>query len=861
MNTGMSSSQQAISTLVDLPELIQTIGTQRRTGTLIVEQQGQTRRLYFNAGSLIAFHGAPMDIFARCLVWGQLIRPKVIEEILEQLGANATELVLIEALQAKGLADKNVLLDALDVYIEECMTEVVSWSGASLQFVANLTADQWAAFQVKLGVQIAAAGILLESMRRSDELKSMQAHIPHRWDVLHRDTNAPVLNLDEDQQRLMREWRDGAVVDDLMLTAGMSPYRLKMALARLAQKGLLKVGGAMEIVVQADTANSRQGYSKAYRLYLRAVELGMESPRIHLHIAELAEKLGDQARAAKFYVSAASMLADPGSSVIALRNALRLGATREGPLIQLYGIYQHLGEKDDAVAVLLELADLYAKKGAHDQASQSVHEAQELGADPAACAALLARIAIAEGDEDQAVVQLEQVARAAEDRGRIEDAVDALAQLCRIQPQRFEQAQKYAELLQQLGRTTEAIAEINRVLAFGDAVAEEILIGLYELKSKLDPTDSNSHRWLADAYRRRKNRDGATQQLKLLAAGQEREGDIPGLSVTLERILEVTGDQVDVLKRLALVYSRLGMDNKASATLARAVDAALAVGHLEDARSMCEVALDLDPASLPLRSRLAQIANRAGDREIAAFSFRAAADLARGLGKAELACQHLVQLRKLRPDDLMIRVELADLAMSLNDPNLDVILRDLVVFAVRRHDFGVALERARQRVQRSEGGNKLAARDELVELYRRMGEPNQELKAGNELLDDLLAQGEFDRAVGLLQRLVASNPRNADLVLQLAEILQSLGDARQAQRFFRHAVSLLQVDGRTDDAKAVLDQLSELGEEPAAIAMARDLLDKGQALEWEAVRWALEQDHRKRIEDELEASGKHASLS
>ncbi len=857
----MSSSQQAISSLVDLPELIQTIATQRRTGTLIIEFKRLTRRMYFNAGVLIAFNGAAPEMFARCLTWGQLIKPDVLAGILTELGDEVGELVLIETLQSKGLASKDVLLDAIDVYIEENMTEVVSWSGANFQFVGNLAADQWAAFQAKLGVQIPPAGLLLESMRRSDELKSLQAHIPHRWDVLLREANAPVVNLDRDQQSLMRGWHDGAVVDDLMLSAGLSPFRLKLALGRLTQKSMLKIGGAMEIVVQADAANSRQGYPKAYQLYLRAVELGMQSPRIHLHIAELAEKLGDQKRAAKFYVSAASMLADPGSSVIALRNALRLGAEREGPLIQLYGIYQHLGEKDDAVAALLELAAVYAAKGAHDQASQSVHEAQELGADPASCASLLARIAIAEGDEDQAVVQLEQVARAAEDRGHLEEAVEALAQLCLIQPQRFEQAHKYAELLEQLGRTNEAIAEIDRVLAFGDAAAEELLIGLYELKARLAPSDSNAHRWLAEAYRRRKNRDGATEQLKLLANSQEREGDLNGLAATLERILEVAGDQVDILKRLALVYSRLVMENKASATLARAVDAALVVGHLEEARSMCEVALDLDPASLPLRSRLAQIANRAGDRETAEANFRASADLARGLGRADVACQHLVQLRKLRPDDLMVRVELADLALVLKDPNLDVILRDLVVFAVRRHDYGIALERARQRVQRSEGINKLAARDELVELYRRMGDPAQELKSGSELLDDLLSQGEFDRAVDLLQRLVASNPRNPDLVVQLAEVVHSLGDDRQAQRFYRHAVSLLQVDGRTDEALAVLDQLVNLGEDASAVAMARDLLNRGQALEWEAVRWALEQDQRRRIEGELEATGKHATLT
>src|SRR5690606_2556244 len=107
-----------------------------------------------------------------------------------------------------------------------------------------------------------------------------------------------------------------------------------------------------------------------------------------------------------------------------------------------------------------------------------------------------------------------------------------------------------------------------------------------------------------------------------------------------------------------------------------------------------------------------------GDRETAMHNFRAAAGLARGAGQFDVACQMLVQLRKLRPDDLMLRVELADLAAELHDPKLDAILRDLVVFAVRRKDYGIALERARQRVQRAEGPAKLAARDELIELYR-----------------------------------------------------------------------------------------------------------------------------------------------
>ena len=152
------------------------------------------------------------------------------------------------------------------------------------------------------------------------------------------------------------------------------------------------------------------------------------------------------------------------------------------------------------------------------------------------------------------------------------------------------------------------------------------------------------------------------------------------------------------------------------------------------------------------------------------------------------------------------------------------------------------------------------ARSEVIELLRRMGDTTAELQAGKEMLNDLLELGEFDRAVTLLQRLVASNPRNADLVLQLADILASLEDARQAQRFYRHGVSLLQLESRIDEARVALDHLEQISEDPEAIARARELLTAGQPLEWEAIRFTLEQDMRRKLEGEIEsASGTHTS--
>ncbi|MBA3683683.1 MAG: DUF4388 domain-containing protein [Planctomycetes bacterium] len=848
----MSAANSSVAGLVDLPELVQTISMQRRTGTMVVQGRNQVRRVYFNNGAIIALTGAPSVWIAKALVWADIIKPARMNELMRELGSPFTELALLEKAQAKGLADKNALLDVMDCYVEENFTEMVSWSSPELQFVPNLAADQWAAFQAKLGVNVQAGSILLEAMRRQDELKSMAAHLPDPADILIRDTSLQASREPSaDERILLGTWKDGRTFADLRDNASMPPFRTIRALAGLCQLGTLRIGSPAELVVHADAAHSHGDHQRAYGLYRRAVDLGVESPRIHLHLAELAERLGDNAAAAKSYVIAATLLADTGSSVIALRNALRLGADKEAPLISLYGIYQQLGEKDDAISVLIELAEHFEGKKALDQAAQAVREAQELGADPAACAQVLARLAMAEGDMDQAVLQLELVARYANEKGLVDEAVGALRQLHDILPGRLDYACTYAEALATLGKQGDAHAVLRAVLTKAEGATEEVLVGVYELVARFNPSDVAAHKWLAAAYQRRKNRDGATDQLKLMAKAQEKEGDLNALASTYERILELGGEQIDVLKKLALVYSRLGMEGKASSTLSRSVDAALALGHLKEARQICEVAIEMDPGSLPLRTRLANVANREGDRSAALIHYRAAADLARATGKPDVANAALLQVRKLRPDDLVVRLELADLALELSDPEIDLTLKELVHFAVRTHNFGIALERARQRVDLAGGKLAFEARNELVELMRRMGDQANELIFGKQLLDDLLEQGEFDRAVQLLQRLVVSNPRNSDLVLQLAEVCSSLDDQTQAMRFYRHGVTLLQLENRTEEAGRMLDTLERMNEDPDAIAMARELLASGQALEWEAIRWSQEQGQRKRLADEL----------
>lgn len=845
----------ANAALIDLPSLMQNIAAQRRDGVMTVRQGKEERFLRFAAGQLVALSGSSASSFAKALVWSEVITPEQLTATIAGLGKNFRPEHLVQAVLSRNLAAKDGLLDAIDCYIEEGFSEVIGWTTVKVNFTPDMAPDSWAEQQLAFGVSINTGSLLLESLRRQDEIKAVAQFVPDPWDVLVLDqAQAVPTDLPPDAARILTGWREGMIAGSLFERSLLPPFRATTALAHLRRIGLVRIASPTELVVVADAAHTHGRHRDAYGLYRRAVALGVDSARIHMHLAELAERFGENEVAAESYITAGLQLTDTAAAVIALRNALRLGSNHEAPLTHLLTIYVQLQEKEEAVAILMELARLYEDRKDLDQAAKAVRQAQELGADPVASSMLLARLAATEGDQEQAALQLELGAHAAQYAGRNEDAVNAWRELLTIVPGRCEYARECAELLANLGRTDEAVTVLRTNLAnqeSGTEVAnEDALVAVYELLARLSPGDTQAHDWLAKAYERRRDRDGATQQLRHIAAAQEKSGNDGALASTLERIIELGGNQVDVLVQLAKVRGRLGQDAAAGAAWAAAADAALAVGALKDARTLIDAGTAASPGYLPLKVRQAQVASREGDRGAALAAFRASADLALGTGQLEAAKALLMQLRKLRVDDTLVRVQLAEVAEQLKDEGLDRILRDVVRCAVRTNNQGLALEYARRRVAHA-GQPGFEARTELVELLRRMGDHVGELATGRELLEQLLEHAEIEKALELLQRLVASNIRNADLVLQLADLFAAVDDTRQAGRFFRHAVCLLQVENRVAEAHKAIDQLAQIAADDETLPAARAALEKGQVVDWEAIRVSLAADQRRRIANEI----------
>ena len=854
-----SSDSSRISTLVDFQGLIQSIAGQRRSGELSVTTDSDQRRVCFNGGQIVAIIGMRPEQLSRALCWAGVATRETMQQVSQQLPSGSGPQDLLHALLERKAIEVNGALDALDILIEEEFTNILTWARPTLEFSDRITGDPWGAAQMALGVSVNPGATLLEALRRQDELASVATHIPNAWDTLLRVPDVAVPdNLSADARQFLHEWRDGIPCGAYLESYRMATFRATLAIVTLRRAGVIRVSTAPELVMQADAANQAGNHRKAFGLYRRALAVGHDTPRIHLQIAELAERFGDKALAAESCLAAAGQLADPAAASAVLHNALRLGADKEGPLTQLVALHVSMGQNDPAVKALLELARLYERRRSFDQGVLALREAQALGADSATTGLMLARMFIALGEPEQATLQLELAARALLDTDRLTEAVTAWRELVRLQPGRCDYARECAEVCLWTGDKQGAVGVLRTALLnqrrLNLPASDDLLLTMYELLAKLDPAEVMAHDWLAKAYERRRDRDGATAQLRLAAAAQEKSGDDHSLAKTLERILELDQHQVDVLDWLARVSLRLRQDGVAAALWSKAADDALAQGLRKEARAMLELAISKLPASHLLRARLALVANRENDRAEATRHYLAAADLSRGCGDLAAARDHLVQASRMRPDDLLVRVRLAEVAEELKDPGLERIEAEVVRLAVRSNNNGIALEHARKRIALESG---FEARSELIELLRRVGDHPAELAAGNELLGEVLAAGKYDQAVELLSRLVASHPKNADLVLQLAEAHNCLGDARQALRCYRHAVVLLQMDSRLQDAKDVLEQIAGLSEEAEVVEVARERLEQGQPVDWDKIRVELSQGARRKAVERLTESGTH----
>ncbi|MCL6564854.1 MAG: tetratricopeptide repeat protein [Acidobacteriia bacterium] len=332
---------------------------------------------------------------------------------------------------------------------------------------------------------------------------------------------------------------------------------------------------AVEVFQQLGELFHREGFtSKAIAIYKKIAKLTPNDPKPLERLGELYTLQGVLSEARPLFLQLAEMHVRSGradAAAAVLRRLAELEPDNVRVQMRLVGLYHSLGQKSEAVATCLRVAERLLQQHEHDEAENLVRRALELEPNHRPALVLRARIAAAAGRTEQAVAQLEALpapgpellgelvalhlklgntARAAECARR------AFAEQREQFPLVFEVAEALLEggaaeaaweLLEEIRDAMGVAGEYEKLARALDAVAER-------LPGRVEPLDR-----LVEIYRRTGDTFRLPDALFRLGEALAAVGERERARMVFQELLERTGDDERVRQRLNQLGRQLGL--------------------------------------------------------------------------------------------------------------------------------------------------------------------------------------------------------------------------------------------------------------------------------------------------------------
>ena len=320
---------------------------------------------------------------------------------------------------------------------------------------------------------------------------------------------------------------------------------------------------------------------------------------------------------------------------------------------------------------------------------------------------------------------------------------------------------KKAEKLLRQGRLDAAIAEYVRIVA--------------EF-----PRDWNTANALGDLYARGGQTDKAAEQYTHIAEHLMREGFYPKASALYKKLLKVRPDDERTQLQLAEISSKQGLLADAKAYFGAVAAKRKARG---DRAGTAEIVIrlgSLDPGDMEARMAAAATVAEMGDEEAAAGRYRQIHDDLREKGRIEEGLTALREAVRLNPYDndgrgILARasVEAGDLEAARtyldrdtagNDPTLLMALAEIELRSGN-------IDAARTLLPELLATDKVL-RTPLIDLAWSLTATHQDsaFTCADVVVDDYIAQQQFDEAGAVLQEFVVRAPRHVAALLKLIEV-------------------------------------------------------------------------------------------
>jgi tetratricopeptide (TPR) repeat protein len=618
--------------IIDLADILQSLGNKRWTGTLQVISHTRNNHLFFREGII---HHSKSDSAHRIVLGRALFKLGKLDEADLNRAVTHEETSgkkIGEACVELGFVTEDDIRDALNFQARESILDLFTWEDVDARFNPGepppldvFTAED---LDVKLG--LSPMGLLMEAARRADEWEMVKVELPTPNEVVAFGDDGR--DLPENADRRLLALVDGyRMVGEIADAAPIPNFEALKQLADLTKNGTLRRLEAIELAKVALEAEKEQELEKALKLYQLAQGRGL-GDRLDLakRIARVYLLVGQSNQSLELWLGLAERCEAerPDQAIEAYRAALAIDPVRLEALEKLARLLVATDRRDEAAAHLRRVIELLSAAEVRNLTTliRAHNELLEIVPDDESALRTVAELHVDDKDRVHAIVRYDELAQLLVARGALEDAIAAYYRVLEIDEECLEGRLALAQCLAKLGSTDDAVREYRRLAdtlqrsgLIQNSINWPFLIKVYESIVELEPSSTPAWEWLAKAYHENGQNDLSVSRWLGMAQSLEPKDETQKppqeLLLPLKKVLELEPRRTDVQKRLARVYLALDKTPEAVTTLFELARSQARAGASDAALEALDEALHADPFHLDSRRLEADLHDGAGRKE------------------------------------------------------------------------------------------------------------------------------------------------------------------------------------------------------------------------------------------------------
>jgi len=457
------------------------------------------------------------------------------------------------ALLELDVVDEEATQESLREQIAAEVCELFEWTTTSVEFFAHEPNERLEHFESELGdyyeIDIDAEELFIEAARRTKNWPAVQDNFGILKDVFYATpTSMKFLHAQEThpyEHAIISTVDSTKDITEVIDECELDPFMAVSTVRQLMQSGALEFINPVQMYQLGLAHVENRQTEKAYRLFVRAHERGLDDFDLQLRIAQLLESLDRSDEAIERYLQFTAKCREQGRSeeaVRTLRRVLMISPNSNAAQEQILDLLIQLDRVDELRAEAIRCAAKLESLGDPEAALDLLTRIRDRYPGDLKLQQALIHSAGKAGDEE----------RVAQERARIEEDFDLQKNadvLLETYQRMFCEGKntldvrlKLITLHRERGNRNKALEHVNALLNLSrkrQLRDEDTLLYLHQTARELCPTDVRSNRWLAENYLRQNQTQEAIEVLKTWIARLQESGTPQELAPAYEKLISI----------------------------------------------------------------------------------------------------------------------------------------------------------------------------------------------------------------------------------------------------------------------------------------------------------------------------------